>query len=306
MKIYVILVTYNGMKWINECLSSLLQGTIPISIIIVDNASEDGTAKFVSENYKNVILLKQNKNLGFGIANNIGVSYALDERCDYVFLLNQDAFVKPDTIEIITKVAHNNPGYGIISPIHLSGKGDFLDESFLYYIKQKESEQFITDCVMENKRNEIYSVNMINAAAWLLPKYTLETVGGFDPIFFLYGEDDNYCQRVLYHGLKIGITPLTSIRHDSENNYKTNFKKGSDKYYDKFFTRVKVRYGDVNTNQYKKLKSLPLYYLKEALLALVKLNASDFKVNLKKGRLVASLNLKESVLLNRQKNTNYL
>ena len=61
---------------------------------------------------------------------------------------------------------------------------------------------------------EVYSTDYINAAAWLLSKRTLELVGGFDPLFTLYGEDDDYLHRVRYHGLKIGLCPKQRIVHD--------------------------------------------------------------------------------------------
>jgi len=63
---------------------------------------------------------------------------------------------------------------------------------------------------------DIYTVDFVNAAAWLLPCTILKIVGGFDPIFFHYGEDDNYMQRVIYHGFKIGVCAKVTVCHDVE------------------------------------------------------------------------------------------
>ena len=80
---YIIIVTYNGMKWLEACLSSCRK----YSVIVIDNNSSDNTVSFIEQKYPNTILLKQNKNLGFGAANNIGINYALQNNADYVFLL---------------------------------------------------------------------------------------------------------------------------------------------------------------------------------------------------------------------------
>lgn len=306
MKIYVVIITYNGMKWIDDCLKSLVDNTIEFSILIVDNNSTDNTINFIKNNYPDVKLFIEKENLGFGVANNIGISYALKNKADYVFLLNQDAFVELNTIESLIQVSEKNTDYGIISPIHYNGKGTLLDDSFSYYIRNFNCDNFISDCVLQKPKKDIYSLPMINAAAWLLPKKTLDTVGGFDPIFFLYGEDDNYCQRVLFHKLKIGITSNTFIRHDSNNNFKPEFKKGSDKYYDKFIIRLKVVYADVNNNKYKDFKKLKMFFLKESLKYILKFKIRDFKISLKKRKIVECLDLKKSVLKNRSKGKSHL
>jgi GT2 family glycosyltransferase len=89
---------------------------------VVDNNSADDTVNFIKANYPEVTLLEQNKNLGFGKANNIGISLAMKNEADYVFLLNQDAWVQPDTIEKLVSAHQREPQFGILSPMHLNGK----------------------------------------------------------------------------------------------------------------------------------------------------------------------------------------
>ena len=89
MKVFVIIVSYNGMKWIDKCLNSVLnQG----EVVVVDNNSCDGTVDYIRMNFSLVKILSQTTNYGFGTANNIGISYAMKKGADAVFLLNQDAF----------------------------------------------------------------------------------------------------------------------------------------------------------------------------------------------------------------------
>ena len=74
---------------------------------------------------------------------------------------------------------------------------------------------FLSDLCL-NKVSDIYETKFVNAAAWMISRKCLEMIGGFDPLFFHYGEDYNYCQRVQYHGLKVGIVPSSSIYHNRE------------------------------------------------------------------------------------------
>lgn len=306
MRTSVIIVTYNGMKWIKDCLNSVLNSSIPISIIVVDNCSTDGTANFIKSNFHQVSLIDQKENLGFGRANNIGISLALKESSDYVFLLNQDAFVEKDTIEKLIKVSQDNIEYGILSPIHSNGIATELDESFCYYISKSSGRSFISDFVLNKTKKDIYKLPMINAAAWLIPKRVLENVGGFDSAFFLYGEDDNYCQRVLYHNFQIGIVPTVFIKHDSENNNTKAVVKGSEKYYAKFLNNFRISYGNVNTDNYKNVSKLRFFFLKRSIISLIKFDLFDFKVNWTKVNLLAREDLETKVLFNRQKGRNYL
>lgn len=306
MRIYVIIVTYNGMKWIEECLKTIISSNIPVEIIVIDNNSSDFTVEFIRQNFGDVILLDQKKNLGFGIANNIGISYALSHDADYVFLVNQDVFIEPETIEKLVKVAEENSEFGIVSPIHFNGKGNAIDQSFHYYISKPSAAEYISDTVLGIFNKKIYSLEMINAAAWLLPKKTLKIVGGFDPMFFLYGEDDNYCQRVLFHNLKIGITPFAKIRHDSNNNYKHEFPTGSDNYYDKFLTRVKVQFGNVNSDDFRKIHLFRFYFFKQSIFNLIRFRIFEAKVNWTKFKILFRVEFKENILLNRESYPNYL
>jgi GT2 family glycosyltransferase len=213
--ISVIIVTYNGMKWIQKCLESVLNSSVICEITVIDNNSTDETVSYIKSKHPGIILLEQTQNLGFGAANNIGMSYALRNKSDFVFLLNQDAYLQPQTLSILIKAHAQNEGYGVISPIHLNGDGSKLDKNFAGYLK--ENDTLIFDSLHENYSKSIYDMSFVNAAAWLIPRKTLEIIGGFDPVFYHYAEDDNYCQRLLFHGFKIGVVPKCYIYHDRES-----------------------------------------------------------------------------------------
>lgn len=226
MNLFVIVVTYKGQQWYERCFNSLRESTIPVQTIVVDNASNDGTVELIRENYPEIHLIDSKENLGFGRANNIAMRYALDNGCDYVFLLNQDAWIEPDTLTKLVEIHKKYLDYGILSPMHLNAEKDKIEKGLINYLDDKKiTDKALFEDLYFNRLKEVYNTNYVNAAAWLLPRKTLETVGGFDPIFTHYGEDDNYMHRVLYHEMKIGVCPLCRVVHDTERRIKNNSKK---------------------------------------------------------------------------------
>jgi GT2 family glycosyltransferase len=215
-KIFVIIVTYKGMRWYDKCFGSLRESTIPLQTVVVDNTPGDEDAAYIKTHFPEVYLIKTNENLGFGRANNLGMRYALDNGCDYVFLLNQDTWIEKDSIAKLAEVADKNPEYGILSPMHLNAEHTVVN-AIIGIGKEYRNEKLLSDLYL-NKVNDVYETNYVNAAAWLLPRKTLEFVGGFDPIFKHYEEDDNYLNRVIFHGMKIGICPKAQITHDHQGS----------------------------------------------------------------------------------------
>ncbi len=221
MNLFAIIVTYNGRQvpyWYDNCFTSLRESTIPVQTIVIDNASTDDTVAYIREHFPEVMLIESDKNLGFGQANNMGMRYALDHNADYVFLLNQDAWVEPDTLEKMVQIAEKNPEYGILAPMNLNKEKDEVLGGFMrLFIDEKniDAVTFANDMYF-NRLNDVYPAKVINASAWLMPRKILETIGGFDPIFFHYGEDDNYLQRMEYHKQKVGLCPLVTIVHDEQ------------------------------------------------------------------------------------------
>ncbi|ASB50955.1 glycosyltransferase family 2 protein [Alkalitalea saponilacus] len=220
-QIIAIIVTYNGSKWIDKCFGSLINSTIPIKVLAIDNASTDGTPQIIRTKFPQVEVIETGENLGFGKANNIGLKRVLDENADYAFLLNQDAWVEPDTIEKLVKIHQNNPQFDLLSPIHLNGNGDAIDRNFQNYLGPSFTPEFYSDLFLK-KNKEIYEGKFANAAAWMLTRKCIEIVGGFDPIFKHYGEDDDYIYRLHYHKLKLAIIANAIIYHDRPQTGKMN------------------------------------------------------------------------------------
>src|SRR5438067_8420955 len=115
--VYVVIVTYNGSKWVTPCFSSLRKSTVPLKTIVIDNGSTDDTLARIQSGFPEVEIIGTGKNLGFGKANNIGMELAWQRGADYVFLLNQDAWIDPDAVEKLVEAHRKYPDYGVISPM---------------------------------------------------------------------------------------------------------------------------------------------------------------------------------------------
>ena len=272
MKIHTIIITYNGVKWIEKNIRALIESSIKTDIIIIDNGSEDGTQKIV-KSYKEVQFIQSEKNLGFGKANNLGIKLALKQGADYLFLLNQDAWVNKNTISELIKTSKIENNFGIISPIHLNGSGSGLDILFSHCIAPSihNLNHFYFSDLIVDKVKDYYQVPFINAAAWLLHKDTIERVGLFDDLFYHYGEDENYCQRLKFHGLKIVFNTKSIIFHDREDrkikiNNSTQEKQ----------KRYLIELANINkTNKFfnKRIKYLKKIYLIQILKNLLKIRS---------------------------------
>jgi GT2 family glycosyltransferase len=236
MKTFAIVVTHNAKKWCDKCLGSLKESEVAVQTIVIDNASTDGTAEYIKSHFPEIHLIESNTNLGFARANNIAIKYSLEHDADYFFLLNQDAWIEKNTLSGLIKTFENNQFAGIVSPMHLNGSYTGLDRNFVTYL----SCDLISDLFQKKLKSE-YELPFINAASWLISKNCINKVGGFDTLLFTHtGEDDNYCQRVLYHGFRIIVNTSTTICHDRENR-----EQEEQKLFSKLKSR-KVQLGNVN------------------------------------------------------------
>lgn len=249
-KLLTIIVTYNAMRWVDRCLGSVKASSVPSDIFIVDNGSTDGTRGYIAEHYPEAMLIRSEVNLMFGRANNLGLEYALKNEYDYVYLLNQDAWVAPDAFEKLIAASTVHPKYGILSPLQMKSDGESYEMLFEHLIIEKMPDGFL--------QREICDVGFVQAAHWMLTRKCIEIVGGFSPTFPHYGEDNNYCQRAIYHGFRIGIVPAAKAVHDAANGVLvTNVQKR----YRHFITFL-IYLSDPNDSQ--SLFSLLLFLLRRA------------------------------------------
>ena len=295
VRLFAIIVTYKGLRWYERCFSSLRKSTIPVQTIVVDNASNDGSVEYIKEHYPEIHLIESKENLGFGRGNNIAMRYALDQGCDYVFLLNQDAWVEPDTFEKLVDIHQRHSEYGILGPVQVNAEKTKVLDGVIQFLINPENvnKQMFSDFVMGTVE-EVYPVAEINAAAWLLPRKTLETVGGFDPLFLHYGEDWNYLSRVLYHKMKVGLTPYLKVVHDCKEH--VDRPKGFTMEFDKWLLQraSDILYPD------SQVEDMMSHYRRMALLKFFTFHKATFKENWDAYRYLK--NKKASIEMSREQN----
>jgi len=293
-KVLVIVVTYNGRQWLERCLSSVCpvskgemsgnvvssgaEGGIETSLFVVDNDSTDGSADFVASHFSQAKLVRSAENLLFSAANNLGFAYALKKGFDYVYLLNQDAWLAPGALETLVASAELHPEYAVLSPLQMTdayksldpqfaklfGSGEVFSSQTCGHPRPHKREGPIVGCdealsevasrdgrgrseaeavCEENTSPEPMSLKRVMAAHWLVPCAALKKIGLFEEkLFPLYGQDDDWCNRARYHGFKIGIVPSARAVHDRAERKESKEKIVKRNYY----TGSLVRLCDLN------------------------------------------------------------
>lgn len=191
------------MRWLDRCIGSLLCSSLKPDVLVVDNGSSDGTRERVASGFPGVQLVCNDSNLGFGAANNIGLRKALSGGYDFVYLMNQDAWVYADTLDLL--VAACGSGFGVLSPVQNDSDGN-MDGRF-----RKKCGRYVAGNTVAGT---VVEVPFVMAAHWLVSREALRVVGGFSPAFLQYGEDDNFIDRLHWHGLKCGVVPGAFAVHD--------------------------------------------------------------------------------------------
>ena len=212
-RLLVIIVSYNGVQWLERCLDSVFSSNVPADVFLCDNGSEDSSADFVASRYPSVFLVRSEVNLGFAKANNLGLKHALEKGYDYVYLLNQDAWVQPDTFSKLIE-GFVTGQWGILSPLQMRPDLVTLDKRFKrhYHGPVKPSD-------------DVSPVRFVMAAHWMVSSECLRKTGLFSPAFSHYGEDNNFCDRVRFHGLSIGVVPSAIGIHDRQDRKRTKERR---------------------------------------------------------------------------------
>lgn len=215
-KLSIIIVTYNSQNEIEKCLNAIQNSKIEnYEIIIVDNASNDNTIKLIKQKYSSIFIIENNRNIGFGSANNIGIKKASSE---YICLLNPDAYLYPDTLSELVAFMAKNPYIGIIGPkllyedsrLQPSSKHfpriitEFCNYSIignylLEYIKRIRSKRKYSNLNTKNSVTNIdegYKTDWLTGACIVIKKEALKKIGLFDENYFIYCEETDLFYRL--------------------------------------------------------------------------------------------------------------
>ncbi|BAY23083.1 putative glycosyltransferase [Calothrix sp. NIES-2100] len=221
ISVSIIIVNYNGIDVLPDCLNSIetFIHTPNYEIILIDNASSDGSPELVAEKYPHIHLIRQSENRGFGAGNNAGAKVATGE---FLFLLNSDTILISNILPHLIEVMHSHPEVGIIGPKLLNPDGSLqISVSPALGIKgeyqARQLHQFSQKAsnldLLEQKFQKMQEVDIVVGAAFFVRSSLFHALGGFDENFFMYFEESDLCQRAQNMVYKILYTPHVSLIH---------------------------------------------------------------------------------------------
>ncbi len=243
-QVSIIIVNYNVKYFLEQCLVSIAKAMdgLNVEVIVVDNASSDGSVESIQHQFPWVRLIANSENVGFARANNQGIAKATGE---FVLLLNPDTVVQEDTLTACLEFMEHQPKAGALGVRMIDGTGKFLPESkrsfpgprvafyklfglAALFPNSKEFGKYHLGYLSEHENHE---VDVLSGAFMFLRKAVLDQIEGLDERFFMYGEDIDLSYQIQQAGYKNYYTPNTSIIH-----YKgESTKKGSLNYVKHFY-----------------------------------------------------------------------
>lgn len=211
-KISIIIVNWNGKKWLKGCFDSILSQTYTsYEVIFVDNGSIDDSVSYLKSNFPKVKIIQLDKNYGFAKANNIGIGKA---KGDVIFLLNNDTKIQKNMLEKIMPI-FKNPKIGTIQPkIVLMNEKNKLDLvgafwtpiTFLYYLGLEGKSSL-------KRFNLPMKVFSNKGAAMFIRKTMIDKIGAFDDDFWSYYEETDLCHRAWISGYECWYYPVSTCYH---------------------------------------------------------------------------------------------
>jgi GT2 family glycosyltransferase len=212
----IILLNYNGVKYIQSCIDSILKSDYRnFELIVVDNSSSDQSLDIVEREFQDnrITIIRSDRNLGFAAGNNLGVRHA---KGNYVVLLNIDTVVEEQWLTQLIRLMESDGTIGVAQPKLLSltnrsvydSAGDYIDfygNNFRLAGEWEEKDEGQYDTI-----REIFSAR---GAALITRKEIVEKVGLFDEDFFMTFEDIDFCWRVRLFGKRITFVPTSTVYH---------------------------------------------------------------------------------------------
>lgn len=232
MRISIVIVNWNGKDNTLTCLASVKKLKVPkttlLETIVVDNASEDGSVEEIASQYPDVSIIRNTENVGFGLGNNVGIKHALENKSEFVLILNNDTIVDPELVNELVAVANLSHRVGIVSPKIYFAKGyEFHNKRYannelgkvLWYTggemdwKNVLAHHRGVDEVDEGQYNDVNQTEFATGCCMLIRSSLLEHIGMFDEKYFLYYEDNDLSQRARINGYNILYSPNAFLWH---------------------------------------------------------------------------------------------
>jgi len=208
----IIIVGYKSKKYLPDCLESIFSQTYrDFKVYFIDNNSNDGSIEFLNQEYPEINIIRNKKNIGFAAANNIAASVAIDEGADNIFLLNPDTVLAKDCLELLSKRFSKN---SILQPLILIHNGKKTDEintsgGLIHYLGYS----YCSDYGEKSISSSQSKLPLASGAAMIVPANIIKNIGLFDQDFFMYHEDVDFSWRARLAGYQIVSVPEAKVWH---------------------------------------------------------------------------------------------
>jgi hypothetical protein len=249
----VVVVGTNERKWLEVCFASLLASDYPaLRLIYVDNDSHDGSAALVSDSFKRVEVVRNERNLGFAGANNVGIRAALDAATKYVFLVNPDTRTPPGLVRSLAEFMEQHGEYGIVGPMQCvyGGADDppVLNEWSQLALENGERHAFYhwepwrpgEAGPQSGRAPATLEHAYVQGAAFFVRREVLDAVGLFDETFHTFYEEVDLCRRARWAGYRVALLLDLFIQHKGGGGSKAT--NSFSRYRNYHYTRNKYYY----------------------------------------------------------------
>lgn len=222
-KIFIIILNWNGKKDTLECLASIQKLSYPnFETVVVDNGSSDDSVKTIKESYPQLILLETGKNLGYAEGNNVGIRFAMDKGADYIFILNNDTIVDPEILTYFIQGFQEKKEAGILgAKIYLYDQRDKFDHLGGKWNRKTFSFDLIASGEVDDGKTweMMQELDYVCGAGFMVSKELVQTIGLFEPKFFLYWEDADFCYRAKRADFSVMTCPQAKLWHKVSSSF---------------------------------------------------------------------------------------
>ena len=212
-RLSIIIVAYNARADLERCLDTLVRDkpAVDHEIIVVDNASSDGTVDAVRTRWAGVRLIEVGDNVGFARANNVGFRQSFGE---LVLLLNGDTLVPRGAIDTLVAQMDARPDVAVVGPrlVDAQGRAELSFGRMISPINELRQKLRARGNVERLTMRE-HEVDWVSGACLLVRRADAEAVGLMDERFFLYTEDVDFCAAIRAHGKRVLFTPAAQVVH---------------------------------------------------------------------------------------------
>lgn len=204
----IIVLNYNGAQWIERCLQSLAETRYDnYKVILVDNASTDGSAEIVGNNFPEVEVILNSRNIGFAEGNNIGINKALADGAKYVVLLNPDTRVEPEWLQELIAAGEASDA-GILGAVQLGYEDDHFNSWTMGALAKH-----LDELAMPAQARQVIPVDWVEGACFAVKRRVFEEIGLLDPIYVAFYEEIDFCRRAACRGYQTVVVPRSRIHH---------------------------------------------------------------------------------------------